>query len=76
MAPSPRSVAAVINFNLICAHCGSDYAIEVSAPRPESLVTCGVCGHEGTFADWAASTERELSAQTDARIHDLARGKR
>jgi len=63
----------MIRFDLICGHCGSDYALALETPRPDAIVTCRVCGHEGRFSDWAAATERALSAQTDARIHDVAR---
>ncbi|CAN5349899.1 hypothetical protein BH11PSE14_BH11PSE14_08240 [soil metagenome] len=42
-------------------------------PDPASLLTCMVCRHTASHAQWVTKTERELAAMSFDRIHDVSR---
>jgi hypothetical protein len=58
---------------LICSHCGSEHPIATPVPGPEALLSCVVCGHEASYAQWLTKTEREFAALTLDRMKDISR---
>ncbi len=58
---------------LICSHCGSEHPMSARVPDPASLLTCMVCRHTASHAQWVTKTERELAAMSFDRIHDVSR---
>lgn len=58
---------------LICPHCGSEHPLETPVANPETRLTCAVCGHVASHAQWITKTEREFAALTLDRIKDISR---